>query len=823
MGSLLWGCGDPPPQEPPLVVVDDDGPGWRVEEIRVEPATLHLVQGERRPLEVRFFDRHGAPVNAPELLADVVWTSHDPSVVAIEAGGELRGAGEGSAQVEVRFEDLEQVVDVEVRYERWRKVSLSYGRTCALNWEGEVYCWGANTEGLIRSESPTGMVFEEPTRRTGLSDIVDIALTYSHACAADRRGRVYCWGDNRGNQAGMEGADLVPNPLRVGELEGIAKVAVGRQHSCALSHEGEMHCWGNNVEGAIGEGAGVSIAWPFKIAIDEAIDAMALNSSNTCALTESGKVYCWGNNRNGVVNPRREESNIPRPERIVLPGRAQSVAVSVLAACAVLNNGEPYCWGQNATGNIGFLPNIELYDPTRVPEVPALSHVEMSPYGVCGLSTTEELWCWGVNVHGQLGHGVKSRHAEPAKVIGEHRWQAVELSDDTTCGLDTDGEIWCWGRNDTAQVGDGRQVTGHPLRPVRGEARFSKLVTSYFSNCGQLLDDHRWKCWGRNEEKQMQSTESGSISVPSDLQPWQPTELALGGMTGCGLVFSGENRSEAMCWGANSSQGLGLNHPSLGLLDPMVMDQGYRSFQEISLNLNHGCGVAGSGEIWCWGNNYYGEVGMNPNLYAGRPRRVEERSDYVSVSAGFYHSCGLTAGGEIRCWGNNAYGQLGRAATQEWGEAQTIASEATYVEVEAGNVTTCARTSEGEVHCWGSRGFFGGPFTSSTATEPMILSGAWEDMELYADTVCALREGQVSCAGDNRSALITEGGQPYISDFYQLSLDVEVTQVSLGQWHLCVLDPEGRAHCKGFNLFGELGDGAMVEHLEPYPLQSVPR
>ncbi|TXC67854.1 hypothetical protein FRC91_19415 [Bradymonadales bacterium TMQ1] len=816
-GGVLGGCGEPASQEEPLIIIDDDNSVW-VEDMRVEPAAQTLAVGEERALDIVFFDESGTRLNPATLLDDVELTSGDSDVVAIGEGGELRGVSEGSTQVTVRYEALEQVVEVEVRFERWRKVSASVDLTCALDWQGAVYCWGNNTGAIIQPTNQQVRPIVEPLRREGLSDVVDIAVGAGHACAADRQGEVVCWGLNFDGVTGVAGAEVVFDPTPVRDLEDIVRVDAGPYHSCALSRAGALYCWGYGERGAVGEGVGVSTALPVQVGIEDPVAEVAVGINNTCAVTTDGKVYCWGVNTFGVVNPGSHDQVIARPSRAVLPGRAISVGVGVTAACAVLENGDLHCWGYNTSGAAGLRAANEVLPPTKIASVPALRTVHLNTQSACGITTDEELYCWGDNRRGQLGRGTKSWNAEPDKVAGDLRWMQVDLGGLTTCGLDTDGELWCWGQNVSAQVGDGRQVRGNSFRPVEGEGRFSRLVSGYRGNCAQLRGEDRWHCWGRNAEGQLDYVRAGDLAVPTSAMNGNSIVdvMALGRWTGCNITFEGE-QSVTICQGSNQHQALGTDSSHEASHALAWADRRELNFQTLALNQFHSCGVAASGEVYCWGANYNGEVGMDPRMSAPEPRRVEARTDYVSVAAGSHHSCGLTDAGQIRCWGSNAYGQLGRAASRAWAWPEAIASDEVYVEVEAGQYNTCARTVEGEVHCWGTRELFGGPRGSTTVTEPIELGGPWDEIALYDQTLCALRDGEVSCAGWNVDGLIASGGSQVVGAFRPLDTGFEVSAVSMGLEHLCVLDREGQAHCKGSNYNGELGDGAMIEHLEPYP------
>ena len=59
----------------------------------------------------------------------------------------------------------------------------------------------------------------------------------------------------------------------------------------------------------------------------------------------------------------------------------------------------------------------------------------------------------------------------------------------------------------------------------------------------------------------------------------------------------------------------------------------------ISVGGAHACALLDSGEIVCWGANYFAQA-------------FEPSGRFSAVSAGGWHTCGLRETGEIECWGH---------------------------------------------------------------------------------------------------------------------------------------------------------------------------
>lgn len=84
----------------------------------------------------------------------------------------------------------------------------------------------------------------------------------------------------------------------------------------------------------------------------------------------------------------------------------------------------------------------------------------------------------------------------------------------------------------------------------------------------------------------------------------------------------------------------------------------------------HACGLSIVGEAWCWGTNFYGEVGdglsgtdFASNVSHSTPIKVVGGHNFTSLSAAKLNTCGITSAGETWCWGYNAFGELGDGTT----------------------------------------------------------------------------------------------------------------------------------------------------------------
>ena len=80
---------------------------------------------------------------------------------------------------------------------------------------------------------------------------------------------------------------------------------------------------------------------------------------------------------------------------------------------------------------------------------------------------------------------------------------------------------------------------------------------------------------------------------------------------------------------------------------------------------------------------------------------VEAGPTFTAVSSGEHFTCGLTSIGDVYCWGDKTYSQLGTSAVDYNSTPNKVYQITNAVEIAAGRDFACARISDGSVACWG--------------------------------------------------------------------------------------------------------------------------
>ena len=114
---------------------------------------------------------------------------------------------------------------------------------------------------------------------------------------------------------------------------------------------------------------------------------------------------------------------------------------------------------------------------------------------------------------------------------------------------------------------------------------------------------------------------------------------------------------------------------------------------DIVVGTDFSCALTGSGDVWCWGDNTYGQLGIGTTTMSNVPVQVTGLSNITSLSAGSSHVCAIDSSNALWCWGHNDHGQLGTGDNNNATSPTQVSGtdlSSDVVQVSAGAATTCA-------------------------------------------------------------------------------------------------------------------------------------
>lgn len=353
----------------------------------------------------------------------------------------------------------------------------------------------------------------------------------------------------------------------------------------------------------------------------------------------------------------------------------------IAASCARESlSGNVYCWGDqiDIAFQSGFAqsPGGSYFpEPTRLPPKSLTNIVGGFGY-VCGINA-DEVWCIGDDrVTGASGVASPGARRQWAKIQLPTGVVLHKLSGGVgfVCGIAAPnspdmlvrGRVYCWGSDLRGQLGRGSFVfASNTVAPVVGTDLYVALAAGGNHVCAARQLDGEVFCWGDNSQGQVAAGELGSADASNvplarglTVDPRQGALLPV-----CGLKPDGT----AFCWGDNFYGQMGNGTAGTG-----VFGQNYRAPSEVPTlkfkALSTGqtmCGIASDDRVYCWGQASRGSLG---NGVDGTSDSKQTTPTLVSVPNGVTFAaltntlggkCARSTDNRVFCWGDNTRYQIG--------------------------------------------------------------------------------------------------------------------------------------------------------------------
>lgn len=351
---------------------------------------------------------------------------------------------------------------------------------------------------------------------------------------------------------------------------------------------------------------------------------VAVGMNHTCALTVTDEIRCWGDNFTGQLGSPSPSCGLrdcsKTPIAVQCPAgevcKFRALAAGGDHTCAVDTNGKAWCWGEEfspATGesSFGALPK---HAHRRIPAfndlgVPAnFVAIDTNLQHTCAVSAAQDVFCWGGNFSGQLGAPMAILSSTRAQLVRSgNRYKSVTAGTAHSCAVQaSNGLVDCWGDNSdfqlTGNVNSARFLTINSFVPLTGRG-VQFTASGETTTCAQVSNDDT-VCWGKpSDNSPISSASPGFIALHASYARSMATDIddyygdraricitELGGRLSCGH------------WKA------GAPPPQLKQVpDPKGVV--VISWTQVDVGPNHVCAVTQKQDVWCFGDNSWGQFG----------------------------------------------------------------------------------------------------------------------------------------------------------------------------------------------------------------------
>eukprot|EP00756_Hemistasia_phaeocysticola_P025495 Hpha_TRINITY_DN16008_c3_g9::TRINITY_DN16008_c3_g9_i1::g.120528::m.120528 len=427
----------------------------------------------------------------------------------------------------------------------------------------------------------------------------------------------------------------------------VQSVHTAAQFSCVMYSGGRLRCWGENPADTGSSACFLGIGDSTARGIDAATMGAALPFIDAVA-------------SDGVTGVQQVSLGY--------------YGVCFLATPTSTSITELRCWGTGTTtwnligyngGQTGASLGCSPSDmgtnlaPIPVPSGCSVVQIVLTSFnGVILCSDSVTVYVWGTGGAGQLGTGTSANRGGSANWGAS--WPAVDLGGVTIakvvdnngggsaashlCILTTSGGMKCWGRNEKGQLGVGdfanrgdhsnEMGSNLPLivfpggRTVQDACMGTRHTVVFYDNnavevFGEALFEQLGTETGTGAHKNA-PTGTG-VDLSSGLASQTVGSIYCGLLHTCALSV---NKEKLTCWGFNSQGALGLgdytsrgaNVGDMASLSPIqIGSPAITTIEDVALGAGHNCVISQASDVYCWGRNDKGELGLGGTAHQPSP------------------------------------------------------------------------------------------------------------------------------------------------------------------------------------------------------------
>ena len=780
----------------------------------------------------------------------------DQEVATVAKDGTVTATGIGTTYIKVHDTktDIWNAVRVNVNGSENKAQPKVVGGNChyaALKGNGTVWTWGYNGNGQLGlgdtnartepTQAKAEKILEDGTKEEELiTDAIDIAASYNHTIILRADGTVWSTGYNQYGELGTGDTEerkiftQVKGPNGEGILENIVQITTGYYTGYALTTNGEVYGWGSNRYGELGQGSKSDdpVLYPTKMKKVSNIIQISSGAEYIVMLDAEGKVWGTGYNGNGQLG-------IGNTTLQTLPQQMTSIS-GIKEISAKSNNTYMLTEGGYVEG-VGYNYYSQLGDGSSTDRTTAVytkntsnkyvsdaKHISAGENSVFisrkkdSEGNPQGMYVIGRNDYGQLFTGNTTRAYYATEVEKEKDILTMALTEGQT-GLivDTKGNVYTVGYNGQGQIGNGTyenttekvfisqvklnttpKVINYKKAGDTGE-KIEYTVTAGFNLLYEEVE--KGECEYKTQDDQIATVDDKGVVTA----------------TGTGTTYIKVYNKQNDCYAAVKVQVNG--------------EQG-RTAAKIVGGGNHFVALKANGEVWTWGYNGYGQLGIGNTETKNRPTKTniynskdETQSTYaIDVAAGYSHTLVLKSDGTVWAAGYNEYGQLGDSSTTNTSEfVQVTGIPEKVIAITAGGHSSYALTESGKVYGWGYNyeGQLGRGSTSQNNPNatPQKMQKVSNIIQMSAGDnhiVMLDADGTVWSTGHNYYGQLGTNNKTNYSIPQQMRTGTttvlnNIKKVSAGSLHTLALAENGTVYSLGYNYYGQLGTRNTTNYMLP--------
>lgn len=402
----------------------------------------------------------------------------------------------------------------------------------------------------------------------------------------------------------------------------------------------------------------------------------------------------------------------------------------------------------------------------------------------------------------------------------EHK--TIVTGNDHVLMINSDGTVSAWGSNTYGQLGNGTNTSSIEPVVVQG---LSDIIEVTAGDGYSLAMDKNGEVysWGRNSWGMLGNGNTLNTNVPNKINALSGLNIVKASTSGYHCLALAGN-GDVYAWGINGNGQLGLGDREDRLVPTIV--QNLPSSIDIAAAGFSSYAVDVTGSVWSWGNNNSCKLGFTNSGDILSPNKTVIK-DIESISTGYDHCLAIGEDGNIYSWGDNGFGQLGVTGITTYTPQKQNIGLSNVKNSFSKCHHSVAVTSDGKTYAWG-RNDYGqlgiGTISDKVFKPTLVIENTFETiaMDIYS-TYAVSSDGNLFKWGYMPNTDISK----YINGGSCVPLDIPTetrfVQVEAKRNSVVALDVNGDVYTWGDGAYDDLGHGNKDNVYYPKKVEGLPK
>ncbi len=419
----------------------------------------------------------------------------------------------------------------------------------ALNSSGSVYTWGANASGQLHNGGNSNV--GSPAAIT--SGVASIAFGDHHSIMLKTNGYISSAGSGAYGELFTQTANASLKPERI--LHNVISFSAGKDHAAAVDSEGRLYTWGNNDRGQLGLGDTSARNSPAKVTAvrDVYYEKVWCGDKITFAMTDDNNVYVFGDNSGNMFGTRHSVGYSTKPVlNEELSGYGDIEIYPSNGYCLALAGGVVYGWGKNGSSRLLDCGGSSKYPTEIYSGFTNITKLAVGANHCLALDSSGTVWVWGSNSSYQLGMDLDGYIVDTPTALEikdrkdniTNSFKDIAACDGSSMFVDTDGKVWVAGSNNYGQLGTSSSRIKNPISVESG----AEYVIAGSSACGVIRTSGDLEMSGKNTNGALGDTTIKDRSEFYETTASNVYSADIGDGFGCYVSYD----EDLYCWGDNS-------------------------------------------------------------------------------------------------------------------------------------------------------------------------------------------------------------------------------------------------------------------------------